>query len=50
MMKIGVPKETMRGEGRVALVHVDCKTLMNAGCHVCIEQGAGVKSGDMDAD
>lgn len=50
MMKIGVPKETMRGEGRVALVPVDCKTLVDAGCHVCIEQGAGVKSGYMDAD
>ncbi len=49
-MKIGIPKETMRGEGRVALVPEDCKTLVEAGCHVCIEQGAGVYSGYPDED
>lgn len=47
-MKIGIPKETMRGEGRVALVPVDCKMLVDAGYHVCIEQGAGVASGYLD--
>ena len=50
MMKTGIPKETMRGEGRVALVPDDCKMLVEAGCHVCIEQGAGVNSGYLDAD
>ncbi|MDH3342097.1 MAG: alanine dehydrogenase [Gammaproteobacteria bacterium] len=50
MMKIGVPKETMRGEGRVALVPADCRALIEAGCHVCIEQGAGLNSGYVDAD
>ncbi|MDH5612295.1 MAG: alanine dehydrogenase [Gammaproteobacteria bacterium] len=48
-MTIGIPKETMRGEGRVALVPADCRTLVAAGCHVCIEQGAGVNSGYVDA-
>ena len=50
MMKIGIPKETMRGEGRVALVPDDCKMLIEAGYHVCIQQGAGVNSGYVDAD
>ena len=50
MLKIGIPKETMRGEGRVALVPADCRTLVEAGCYVCIEQGAGVNSGYVDAD
>ncbi|MCW8922421.1 MAG: alanine dehydrogenase [Gammaproteobacteria bacterium] len=50
MMKTGIPKETMRGEGRVALVPADCKMLVEAGCHVCIEKGAGVNSGYPDAD
>jgi len=50
MMKIGIPKETMRGEGRVALVPDDCKKLVEAGCHVCIEQAAGVNSGYPDED
>ncbi len=50
MMKIGIPKETMRGEGRVALVPDDCKMLVEAGCHVCIEQDAGVNSGYLDED
>lgn len=50
MMKIGVPKETMRGEGRVALVPADCRTLIETGCSVCIEQGAGLNSGYPDDD
>jgi len=50
MMKIGVPKETMRGEGRVALVPEDCKMLIEAGYPVCIQQGAGLNSGYLDAD
>lgn len=49
-MKIGIPKETMRGEGRVALVPADCRALLAAGCEVCIEQGAGHNSGYADAD
>ena len=50
MMRIGIPKETMRGEGRVALVPDDCKKLIEVGCYVCIQQGAGVNSGYVDAD
>lgn len=50
MMKIGIPKETMRGEGRVALVPADCRTLVDAGCYVCIEQGVGLNSGYADED
>lgn len=50
MLKIGIPKENMRGEGRVALVPTDCKKLVDTGCVVYIEQGAGVKSGYVDAD
>ncbi|MFC1589419.1 alanine dehydrogenase [Pseudomonadota bacterium] len=46
--KIGIPRETMRGEGRVALVPADCRILVEAGCHVSIEQGAGVNSGYVD--
>ena len=50
MLKIGIPKETMRGEGRVALVPTDCKNLVDAGCRVYLEQGAGVSSGYIDDD
>ena len=49
-MKIGIPKETMRGEGRVALIPADCKTLVEAGHVVYIECGAGVNSGYADVD
>ena len=50
MMKIGIPKETMQGEGRVALIPVDCKMLVAAGHAVYIEQDAGLSSGYTDAD
>lgn len=50
MMKIGIPKETMQGEGRVALIPVDCKMLVAAGHAVYIQQGAGLSSGYLDAD
>lgn len=48
-MKIGIPKESMPGEGRVALVPVDCRSLVDEGHAVCIEQGAGVNSGYADS-
>ena len=50
MMKIGIPKETMQGEGRVALIPVDCRMLVESGCDVFIQQGAGLSSGYLDAD
>ncbi len=49
-MKIGIPKETMQGEGRVALVPVDCRMLVADGQSVYIETGAGVNSGYADTD
>ena len=50
MMKIGIPKETMQGEGRVALIPADCGALVAAGHVVYIQQSAGVNSGYVDAD
>ncbi len=47
-MKIGIPKESMPGEGRVALVPDDCQNLIEQGLSVCIEHGAGVSSGYAD--
>jgi alanine dehydrogenase len=49
MLKIGIPKECMAGEGRVALVPVDCQQLVNAGCELIIESGAGQDSGFEDS-
>jgi alanine dehydrogenase len=48
-MKIGIPKESMPGEGRVALVPADCKLLVDQGLSVYIEQGAGVNGGYADS-
>ena len=48
-MKIGIPKESMPGEGRVALVPGDCKKLVNDGLVVFIEQSAGESSGYADS-
>lgn len=48
-MKIGIPKESMPGEGRVALVPCDCKKLVDDGFVVCIEQAAGESSGYADS-
>jgi len=49
MMKIGIPKESMPGEGRVALIPGDCKKLVGDGFVVFIEQGAGECSGYADS-
>ncbi len=43
-MNISVPKETMPGERRVALVPESCKKLIAAGYAVAIEAGAGEAS------
>ncbi len=49
-MIIGVPKEVLVGEGRVALVPDGAKALKDMGVDVLIETGAGVTSGfDDDA-
>lgn len=49
-MKIGIPKETMHGEGRVALVPADCRNLVKAGHSVFIQKEAAVYSGYVDTD
>jgi len=49
-MKIGVPKEIMTGEARVALTPVACKTLAETGCGIYLEKGAGAGSGYSDDD
>jgi len=48
-MRIGVPKETMPGEQRVALVPESCKKLIQAGYDITIEAGAGAAAGFSDA-
>ncbi|MFI5339708.1 MAG: Re/Si-specific NAD(P)(+) transhydrogenase subunit alpha [Candidatus Methylomirabilales bacterium] len=40
-MRIGVPKESFPGEQRVALVPAVLPSLVNAGCEVLMEAGAG---------
>ncbi len=44
-MKIGIPRETMTGEGRIALTPEACKTLIEAGNEVFVQQDAGENSG-----
>lgn len=43
-MKIAVPKETLAGERRVALVPESCKKLTGKGIQVAVETGAGDSS------
>ena len=43
-MKIGVPKEILQGERRVALVPKEVKKLVDAGFEVQVEAGAGTES------
>lgn len=43
-MKIGVPKETVSGERRVALCPESCKKLIKLGAEIVIETGAGLAS------
>ncbi|NLO81012.1 MAG: Re/Si-specific NAD(P)(+) transhydrogenase subunit alpha [Xanthomonadaceae bacterium] len=49
-IKIGVPKETLEGERRVAVVPSILKQLGKLGVEVLLEQGAGVDSGFADGD
>jgi alanine dehydrogenase len=49
-MIIGVPKEIMNMENRVAMVPAGVHTLVNAGHEVCIEKGAGLGSSIPDTD
>ena len=47
-MKIGVPKETVAGERRVAATPETVKRLAKHGFTVCIEAGAGAQAGFLD--
>ncbi len=48
-MRIGVPRETVQGERRVALVPESCKKLIQAGYEISIESGAGEAAGFPDS-
>jgi NAD(P) transhydrogenase subunit alpha len=48
-MRIGVPRETLPGERRVALVPESCKKLIQAGYTIAIQSGAGEAAGFPDA-
>ena len=48
-MRIGVPRESVAGERRVALVPDAIGRLAKAGAEVVIERGAGVRAGFLDA-
>jgi len=49
-MKIGVPKELINSENRVAMTPSGVSLLVNAGHEVCIETNAGLGSGFTDAE
>lgn len=49
-MDIGIPREIMNGEFRVAIVPAGVHALVRAGHRVVVEQGAGSGSGMADAD
>lgn len=49
-MKIGIPKEIMTGEGRVALTPQACKILVKAGHTLYVQSNAGLISGYTDAE
>jgi NAD(P) transhydrogenase subunit alpha len=47
---IGVPKETMKGENRVALVPEVALKIRSLGANICMERGAGAGSHFLDDD
>jgi NAD(P) transhydrogenase subunit alpha len=49
-MLIGILRESQAHEKRVALVPVDVKKLVKAGCQILFETGAGEKAGFSDED
>ncbi len=49
-MDIGVPREIKAGEGRVALLPAQAKTLVDEGHAVRVEAGAGTASGAADEE
>ncbi|MDX1388429.1 MAG: NAD(P)(+) transhydrogenase (Re/Si-specific) subunit alpha, partial [Acidobacteriota bacterium] len=44
-MIVGVPKETLPGERRVALVPMSIRALTRSGVEVLVESGAGMAAG-----
>jgi len=48
-MKVGVAKETLRGETRVALIPASVAALRKAGLDVVVERGAGAAAGFIDS-
>ncbi len=49
-MKIGLPKEIMTGETRIALTPYACANLVSGGHDMYIESAAGIRSGYSDAE
>jgi H+-translocating NAD(P) transhydrogenase subunit alpha len=49
-MKVGVPREALPGERRVALVPETVKKLIDMGLEVVVESGAGERAGFADSD
>ena len=49
-MQIGIPRETLAGETRVAATPKTVTQLMKLGHNVVVEAGAGAKSSYPDAD
>jgi H+-translocating NAD(P) transhydrogenase subunit alpha len=49
-MKVGVPRESMPGERRVALVPETVKKLVDSGIEVVVERGAGTLAGFADTE
>jgi H+-translocating NAD(P) transhydrogenase subunit alpha len=47
-MRVGVPRESYRGETRVAVIPAGVATLVKAGLQVAVEQGAGAAAGFTD--
>ena len=47
-MKIGTPKEVMKGEARVAMTPDSARLLQKLGYDCVIETGAGAAAGFMD--
>jgi NAD(P) transhydrogenase subunit alpha len=49
-MRIGIPKETLPGETRVALIPAAVPPLVKSGLEVAVESGAGIAAGFPDED
>jgi NAD(P) transhydrogenase subunit alpha len=47
---IGIPREVLAGERRVALIPAAAKTLVDTGLEVLVQTGAGAESGFLDAE